>query len=314
MLTEFVRSSLKAELAELGTIIEDARTAAMPVSGDVRVRAKVETLDESLKDMTEELDKLLNPGAPQRQASEEAEEDFDDAGSTISSSTSVSESIDGRQTPYEQEDAKSQRSTSALDRAVEHPMTPLPRSRTQSLITPVGSRVSQRSASAMLPPRRAPSNGFSMTSRLPTPTSKRKKASLPGHATPTLSTPRTQTSQIRTPSSRLPMRTPSSSTRAFSGSSRRASATISRPKYPVNKKSALDVAVGRIVNNLPVAIDVKHASQVTPAQGLPSRSDDGFKNETGFYWIGRSDREPRKVFCRIMRRSCEYLLYHSAAR
>lgn len=267
-LSEAARVSLRSELSSLSTIIEEARVTSLPVSGDVRVRTKVKMLDKLFTDTSEMAEELLNPGTTyQRQASEELEDDFDDAGSVISSSTSLSESVDdarseGRQTPFEAhqtEEVKSERSSSAQGRSYDQPLTSLPRSRTQSLISPVVPRTSQRSVSAMLPPRHAASSSLSMTSRLPTPSTKKKHNALPARATPTMSTPRMQVSSSSTrlpssSSSRLPIRTPSSSKRVISGSSRKASATKARTRYRANTKSALDVAVGKIVNNLPVSL------------------------------------------------------------
>ena len=71
-------------------------------------------------------------------------------------------------------------------------------------------------------------------------------------------------------------------------------ATSRRPpekkKYVPNKKNKLDVAVGRVVNTLPVHVSVEHVS---------GAGGDGWEDKSGRYWIG--DENPRLCFCRILR-------------
>ena len=62
----------------------------------------------------------------------------------------------------------------------------------------------------------------------------------------------------------------------------------SRKPYVANPKSKLDVAVGDVVNNLPVDVDIK----VEVAQ-------DTWQDKSGKYWIG--GEEPKLCFCRILR-------------
>ncbi|KAJ7068033.1 hypothetical protein C8F01DRAFT_1116622 [Mycena amicta] len=59
-----------------------------------------------------------------------------------------------------------------------------------------------------------------------------------------------------------------------------------RKKYIANPKSKLDVAVGEVVNKLPVGISIEGVS-------------DSWKDQSGKYWIG--DHDPRLCFCRILR-------------
>ncbi|KAI6105497.1 hypothetical protein F5141DRAFT_1124057 [Pisolithus sp. B1] len=56
--------------------------------------------------------------------------------------------------------------------------------------------------------------------------------------------------------------------------------------YVANPKSKLDVAVGDVVNKLPVNINVEVVA-------------DTWKDQSGKYWIG--DQEPKLCFCRILR-------------
>ncbi|KAJ7228915.1 hypothetical protein GGX14DRAFT_615808, partial [Mycena pura] len=59
-----------------------------------------------------------------------------------------------------------------------------------------------------------------------------------------------------------------------------------RKKYVANPKSKLDVAVGEVVNKLPVGISIEGVS-------------DNWKDQSGKYWIG--DQDPKLCFCRILR-------------
>ncbi|KAJ7276116.1 hypothetical protein B0H12DRAFT_1083683 [Mycena haematopus] len=59
-----------------------------------------------------------------------------------------------------------------------------------------------------------------------------------------------------------------------------------RKKYVANPKNKLDVAVGEVVNKLPVGISIEGVS-------------DSWKDQSGKYWIG--DQDPKLCFCRILR-------------
>jgi hypothetical protein len=59
-----------------------------------------------------------------------------------------------------------------------------------------------------------------------------------------------------------------------------------RKKYVANPKSKLDVAVGDVINKLPVGITIEGVS-------------DSWKDQSGKYWIG--DQDPKLCFCRILR-------------
>ncbi|KAL5508243.1 hypothetical protein ACEPAH_5862 [Sanghuangporus vaninii] len=59
-----------------------------------------------------------------------------------------------------------------------------------------------------------------------------------------------------------------------------------RQKYVANPKNKLDVALGDVINNLPVEINVEAVQ-------------DTWKDKSGKYWIGGN--EPKLCFCRILR-------------
>lgn len=61
---------------------------------------------------------------------------------------------------------------------------------------------------------------------------------------------------------------------------------IVKKPYVANPKNKLDVAVGDVVNRLPVNINVEVVA-------------DTWKDQSGKYWIG--DQDPKLCFCRILR-------------
>ena len=63
-------------------------------------------------------------------------------------------------------------------------------------------------------------------------------------------------------------------------------AAAPRKRYVADPKSKLDVAVGEVVNKLPVGINVEGLTET-------------YKDQSGKYWIG--DQEPKLCFCRILR-------------
>lgn len=62
--------------------------------------------------------------------------------------------------------------------------------------------------------------------------------------------------------------------------------TPPRKAYVANPRNKLDVAVGDVVNNLPVGINIEGVSG-------------SWKDQSGKYWIG--DQDPKLCFCRILR-------------
>ena len=62
--------------------------------------------------------------------------------------------------------------------------------------------------------------------------------------------------------------------------------SLVRKKYVADPKSKLDVAVGDVVNQLPVGINIESVAE-------------GWRDQSGKYWIG--NQEPKLCFCRILR-------------
>ncbi len=138
------------------------------------------------------------------------------------------------------------------------------------------------------------------TSLTPSSTPSRRASGvpiLPRMQTPTLR-PRATSPSISEVSSVSNMASsrPSTSTSSWSRAPRMSFSTmprspprrapIPRKTYVANPKSKLDVAVGDVVNKLPVGINIEGVSG-------------SWKDQSGKYWIG--DQDPRLCFCRILR-------------
>lgn len=74
-------------------------------------------------------------------------------------------------------------------------------------------------------------------------------------------------------------------------------------RYRANPKSKLDVAVGRIVNEMPIPVSITHAAAASSKESVDGASTDGdrerWHDESGRYYVGHPD--PKLCFCRILR-------------
>lgn len=96
---------------------------------------------------------------------------------------------------------------------------------------------------------------------------------------------RSSTSMSGSSWARAPKNSPSSIVHARSATPKDRSA-MPRKTYVADPKNKLDVAVGDVVNQLPVSIKVEGVA-------------DTWKDQSGKYWIGNQD--PKLCFCRILR-------------
>ncbi|KAK0490783.1 hypothetical protein IW261DRAFT_1434108 [Armillaria novae-zelandiae] len=121
-----------------------------------------------------------------------------------------------------------------------------------------------------------PARGMPSRARMHTPSLKR--SSTPGHSDMSVPNPgsRPSSSWSRAPRISFP--------RGSSSQRRPPLPSAPRKAYVANPKSKLDVAVGDVVNNLPVGINIEGVS---------------WKDQSGKYWIG--DNDPKLCFCRILR-------------
>ncbi|KAK0231021.1 hypothetical protein IW262DRAFT_1341747 [Armillaria fumosa] len=121
-----------------------------------------------------------------------------------------------------------------------------------------------------------PTRGTPSRARMHTPSLKR--SATPGHSDMSVSNvgSRPSSSWSRAPRISFP--------RGSTPQRRPPLPSAPRKTYVANPKSKLDVAVGDVVNNLPVGINIEGVS---------------WKDQSGKYWIG--DNDPKLCFCRILR-------------
>jgi hypothetical protein len=310
-----VKEQVQKDLIEVTKSISQANLKAEPVLTDLRVRHQLSQLRHSYQDMA----------AIAREACKSPDErgDQDEVRSTCpsrSSSASSLPSLSGSGSELETF-VSDQRPSLASSL-----MGPPSRSELVAFSIPEMSTASYRrkhssssgtyaTASQRTPrqsiDRRVVSEGIAMTtpSRLPI-TSSRSNAEL---STPRAVLPRPSSSSssisglarmtTRTPqsvSSAYSKRSPSSvSIRGSTPQRASSSSTSSKPnQYRANPRSKLDVAVGKIVNKLPMQVNITHAS-MNPSNSTGSKAKEEWQDESGRYWVGQPD--PKLCFCRILR-------------
>lgn len=179
-------------------------------------------------------------------------------------------------------------STTSISRSVSGPMAGPSLSSTSSSLrsSTFASRQRTTSLSVNTPPN---------TPGKPSPLPTRPRAQTRSRASPTPS----EASAIARSASNLPRSSSSMSTwaraprQSFPTSNKvqtppRKTQSQSRKTYVANPKNKLDVAVGDVVNKLPVNVNIN--VEVVA---------DTWKDQSGKYWIG--DQEPKLCFCRILR-------------
>ncbi|KAK0555518.1 hypothetical protein OC846_001678 [Tilletia horrida] len=285
--------------------LEELRSAAVPVLGDVRVSQRLAQLTRATEDVLADAKdfgrstdvSVMTPDL----------EDADDAGSVVSTSSSVVSSLHS---------VESKGQLATVDEADLEPMS------SPRLHTPL-QKVTQA-----LPKRRShlrqPSTVTANGTMPSTPTATNERRSVSEHVPASTSKiqPRLRRLQSniappQTPSSRsssrllspspgpaglskLPVRTPSTEQRRRPPADIGMAPTVtqttaaSSARYRANAKSKLDVAVGKIVNRMSVPVKIARANSASAV-----KKQDSWKDESGRYWIG--DPEPKLCFCRILR-------------
>ena len=110
-------------------------------------------------------------------------------------------------------------------------------------------------------------------------------------------------STVDTPSQFVALKTSRSTTIRNTSSKCSGSSVSNTPaknagRYCSDPRNALDIAVGDIVNRMPMSVSVKPANVASFADLSLSRRSSTTKDLSGQYWIG--DPEPRLCFCRIL--------------
>lgn len=321
------KDEIAQRLAKLEQKLELITCLAAPVTQDLRIRRRVEQVQRSFVDMAEMARDVLDP-AWIRSASALSYATTEATLSVPSTPLPDDASIeDPDELPIATSAFAMPSTPSRIPRrrasvAPSDPLTEHSRVRTISLTTP------SRETSAMMTPSRIPM-AAALTA---TPTARlRKSSSNSNQATPKPLPP--SRIRPRLPSiAQLPAATPPRFAQATAASNarkhrsevditsvmplRRASLTpsmlpikaspvpltqtkssmnSSRPnRYRANPRSKLDVAVGKVINRLPMQVSIVHASKAPQSKGR-----DEWKDDSGRYWVGHPD--PKLCFCRILR-------------
>ncbi|TFK27034.1 hypothetical protein FA15DRAFT_666767 [Coprinopsis marcescibilis] len=161
-----------------------------------------------------------------------------------------------------------------------HGSTFASRQRTASLSNSVSTPPVKPTQPARTPSRmRTHTDSISRRARSPT----MSESSARSYHMPTRSTKTSTSNWSRAPRDSIS----SVVSRAMSPPVKKMSPPVPRKKYVADPKSKLDVAVGDVVNSLPVGINIE------------SVVDQKWQDQSGKYWIG--DQDPKLCFCRILR-------------
>ncbi|KAK0530886.1 hypothetical protein OC834_003157 [Tilletia horrida] len=254
--------------------LDELHTFSQPVIADARVIGRLGQLTRAAKDVladAKEFGQTTDTSVVDPDALDETESVASTASSVASSLASVEEEGISTAADPEPDKAESQMKPPAQPH-IRRPSTLVANGMPS---TPVNASI-RRSVSEQTPA------STKLSSRL-----RRLKSNIGQPQTPRMTTPKATAPSPRFGASKLPVRTPSSEYK-------RTPAVSTPARYRANPKSKLDVAVGKIVNHLPVPVKVSHASV-----GPNAKKQETWKDESGRYWIG--DPEPKLCFCRILR-------------
>ncbi|PWN48060.1 hypothetical protein IE53DRAFT_370932 [Violaceomyces palustris] len=251
--------------------INQAIAEAKPVTEDARVRRRLSKLERSFKELSGMATELRSTSKVERQKMDSTHQG---ALSSASSSSSLSEALmswdpDDRHSPHGFKPETGGDATGSFETLPQTPSTKYLGGHLTSTI-----KQSRRSVSESTPLSQPYARRWNVDEKSPrTPTGFRS-ASIGKNQKISLSL------------------TPNSPS-IWGSKSKGRSAGGYPNAYRSNPKSKLDVAVGKIVNRLPVAVKV---AKVSTGQNIVI---DPFKDESGKYWVGEPD--PKLCFCRILR-------------
>jgi len=270
----------------LVTLLNDLRSIAEPTISDARVTHRLGQLTRATKDVLADAKEFGKTPDVSVAAADALLDDAESVASTVSSATSSLASVEEEDQlgpmPAPASAYKTPEKTGNLSRSSMGP--PAAHARRPSTLIANGLPSTPVHTSS----RRSVSDQTPGSTKLPTRLRRLRSSIAPPQTPQPAPAPRVPASP-RTGTSRLPVRTPSSEYKR-----KAPTMTPQSQRYRANPKSKLDVAVGKIVNHLPVSVKVAHAST-----GPNARKQDTWKDESGRYWIG--DPEPKLCFCRILR-------------
>lgn len=264
------KARITKELLDLSNLVEAASAAADPVSQDKRVRDELAKVRRSTKDLTAMAREILAPPGLQLAVSE------DEARESSSSAPSTATSI----APSSESESESEANGVATLRVDNHEsLTPL------QIQPPCSNKIGrEHPAGLQLTPRKAADASVRISTRSFSEGTPRAFPQSP-LVTPRQSRVRQKStrSSPHQSSSRIPVLSPSKSASSILPSGGRTPSQRHPNRYRANPKSKLDVAVSKVVNHLPIPVQVSHASGE-------------WRDESGRYWVGS-----KLCFCRILR-------------
>ncbi|WVQ73988.1 hypothetical protein IAR50_003569 [Cryptococcus sp. DSM 104548] len=293
------KSFLLSEHRRVEILLQDVFQLAEPVEKDPRVAREVKRLCNTRKDLKALVDECLDPSK---------KTNIDDAASEMTRADSVMSMASTilPQTPSQSFSRLPRLSNSALKSRGTPNMHTTPLRVSASLQAPTQS---SRNRSVSDTPNRVLYGSPGDTSSLPT----RARASLPLHTTGVPPVPGLPDDR-RFRKSSIPMRARLSNTTSLSSLAISPQSSGKQPpqlrrtgplpsglghprvkrEYVANPKNKLDVAVGKIVNKLDVAVPVR------PVNQNPPHRVEEYQDLSGQYWIG-SEGKAKLCFCRILR-------------
>lgn len=331
LLSEANKQMIKEQVAALEALIERISKTAEPVSDDVRVRDRLAQLNTSFVEVSDLSQDSLDPANRRSQSalSHATTDSFLSRSSSPALSVpSVAEApsapvspllgssrlpVRPRVTSNELGLGKSPTRASRRPRTSSLASVPPPsataqralaRSMAAAAAAAAQAPVMPSTQSRRMPPRRSGSLGTStpqtpraktpLKSQVPLPVIDQSPGTPSSKPSTAMSSSRSF-SHLRTPSSVVRASGSLLPTLAQAGQGSLSHDTPRRPnRYHANPKSKLDMAVGKLVNRMPVPVQIVHASKAPGA-----RVTDDWKDESGRYWVGHPD--PKLCFCRILR-------------
>ncbi|CAO1632057.1 unnamed protein product [Parajaminaea phylloscopi] len=324
---EEVRSGISA----LEALIEATTSSSAAVAQDLRVRRRVEQIQRSYVDMAEMAQDILLPGG-KRSASVLSQATTTEGSVSAASTPLLGSMLLPDSVAFADESPLTTPSriplrSSVSGRRSSTDESSFQRQRTVSLTTPRRSGLAMTPSASRIPtcPRTPKSNHLRATSgdhisqATPRPTVAIKPRSrLPSIAQSPASTPpnfarataasrsrrsvATSSSPMSTPARRVSLRGPGDEPSRLEQTPTMpppsAHTATHRPnRYRANPKSKLDIAVGKVVNRLPMQVSMVHASKASNGGNIQGQNE--WKDDSGKYWVGHPD--PKLCFCRILR-------------
>lgn len=298
-----VEALLSEKMSSVERAMEHCTSVAQNVLDDVRVRERLMQLQRFWIDLAEMSKDITQPEGDRStsvMSQSTTTSSLSLASSASAQSITASDTSLSRAVPA----SESTPSKIPVRRAPSDSMGTPPRQRTQSLKARPPARTAPQTPKAE-PKGRSGSTSSVLVTPLASSSRRQRLASIA--QSPVTTPQRVQRSTLNDnvqgtplPASRLPRQSLTTPTSARSRELNMLSPRqMGRPnRYRANPRSRLDMAIGKLVNRMPMPVSVVHASSLS-AGSSSSRNSSDWKDDSGRYWVGHPD--PKLCFCRILR-------------